>query len=204
MAPPPPPAEGGETDPPRLLLLLPLQLPEGRLLGGKVGPHSRGGLGGEVEREEGQQGTQVKSEDWRDDAPEQVQVRIGNGEDGLEGTNALGLGEPRQEDAGRNDRIVGLNEVAESPHEDLLGYSVSWDGHGEGQIHGGGGGGGGPGGEGGEAVPAALGQAGPAPQGAHVEGRGGGGRRGRGREDDRREGGRGQQEEEEEGAGHVQ
>jgi len=41
------------------------------------------------------------------------------------------LGEPREEDAGRNDRVVDGDEVSEPSDDHLFGDGVSGDGHGQ-------------------------------------------------------------------------
>ena len=85
----------------------------------------------DVEREECQDWREIKTKDRRDDSAEQVEVGVGDRKDGLEGADALSLGEPAEQNPGGDDVIENLEEVREATDEHLLGDSVPRDRHGE-------------------------------------------------------------------------
>jgi len=86
----------------------------------------------QIQSNKRQNRTQIQTKDRRNNTPEQIQVRIGNLEHRLEDSNALRLGEPREEDARRDDRVVNGDEVAKASDDDLFGDAISRNGHGEG------------------------------------------------------------------------
>ena len=85
----------------------------------------------DVEREECQDWGKIEAKDRRDDSAEQVEVGVGDRKDGLEGADALSLGEPAEQNPGGDDVIENLEEVREATDEHLLGDSVPRDRHGE-------------------------------------------------------------------------
>mmetsp|Transcript_4995 Transcript_4995/g.9747 ORF Transcript_4995/g.9747 Transcript_4995/m.9747 type:complete len:206 (+) Transcript_4995:218-835(+) len=86
----------------------------------------------QIQSNKRQNRTQIQTKDRRNDTPKQIQVWIGNLEHRLKESDALCLGEPREEDTRRNDRVVNGNKVAEASDDDLFGDSISRNGHGEG------------------------------------------------------------------------
>jgi hypothetical protein len=86
-------------------------------LGRHLGPHGRRRIGHHVQQEERKQRTEVQAEEGGEQTPEQVEVRIGDGEDRLQDGHALRLREPRQKDAGRNDEVVNGQKGPKATHE---------------------------------------------------------------------------------------
>ena len=83
----------------------------------------------QVQRDEREYGAQVQPEDGGYDPPEEVQVRIRDLVYWPQRPNARGLGEPGEEDAPGDDRVVDGDEVAEPPDDYLLGEGVAGYGH---------------------------------------------------------------------------
>lgn len=77
-----------------------------------VGGRERGHAALEqIEDEESADGRNVDAADGRDDAAEQVEIGVGDGEDRLQQPDALRLREPREEDADGDQALVESEEV---------------------------------------------------------------------------------------------
>ena len=83
-----------------------------------------------IEEEECKKRRKIQSKDRRDDPTEQIQVRVGDLEDGLKNTDSLSLWEPGKQDASSNHNVVDRQKVHESTNKDLLRHTISRDGHG--------------------------------------------------------------------------
>lgn len=82
-----------------------------------------------VEGEEGQDRTEVKTKDRGDDSAEQVEVGVGDGEHGLQRANPLRLREPAQQNSGGDNVVINLQEISKAADENLLCDAVARDGH---------------------------------------------------------------------------
>jgi hypothetical protein len=87
------------------------------------------GVCNDIQKEECCQRTQVKASNGWNDSTENVEVRVGNGVQRLEGSNACCLRNPSQQNTSRNDKVKGSEEVSKTTDKDLFGNSVTRDCH---------------------------------------------------------------------------
>lgn len=95
-----------------------------------LGSHCRGSVRENIEKEESSKWAQVNASNGGNNSTKEVQERISDLIEGLEDSNSLCLRDPRQEDSSRNHQVVSAEEVTKATDKDLLGNTVSRDGHG--------------------------------------------------------------------------
>ena len=78
------------------------------------GAHSSRNVRGNIQKEERKKRREIKAKNGRDNAAEEVQVWVCNGEYRLQNGNALSLREPREQDASRDDEIIKREEVGKA------------------------------------------------------------------------------------------
>eukprot|EP00315_Gephyrocapsa_oceanica_P009157 CAMPEP_0185283884 /NCGR_PEP_ID=MMETSP1363-20130426/741_1 /TAXON_ID=38817 /ORGANISM="Gephyrocapsa oceanica, Strain RCC1303" /LENGTH=165 /DNA_ID=CAMNT_0027879563 /DNA_START=146 /DNA_END=644 /DNA_ORIENTATION=- len=84
-------------------------------------------VGKQVEHKEGGDWRDVEPSDRRNDAAEEVEVHVRDGEDGTEERDALRLRHPREQDAERDDAAVQAQEVEAAVNEKLACGAVTDD-----------------------------------------------------------------------------